>query len=95
VFSFLVWIDPIYLFWNIAKRLHWIPQSISREAAYYLLNEQVPSHLKFTLHVLLVQHGKLCPICSKTKKKKTKRKFSKQISSADDDRPSLNGENEQ
>ncbi|MEW5305059.1 MAG: hypothetical protein WDW36_007623 [Sanguina aurantia] len=51
--------------WEISKRLGWVHQKISREAAYTHLNQAIPDALKFDLHVLLVTHGKVCPTCKK------------------------------
>lgn len=51
--------------WHIAKRLQWAPQSCSRESCYEHLNSRIPDHCKYSLHVLLVQHGKECSSCSK------------------------------
>ena len=57
--------------WRISKeRLHWVPKTASREAAYSYLNAVIPDHLKFDLHVLLVKHGKVCGRCAKLKGKK-------------------------
>ena len=35
-----------------------MPKSADREDTYTHLNSRVPDHLKFDLHVLLVQYGK-------------------------------------
>jgi len=51
--------------WHIAKKLNWVPQSCSRETCYEHLNVRVPGHLKYALHVLMVEHGKCCPKCAK------------------------------
>ena len=51
--------------WHIAKKLNWVPPSCSRETCYEHLNARVPGHLKYALHVLLVEHGKCCPKCAK------------------------------
>ena len=52
---------------RISKDLSWIPKSASREDAYVHLNERVPDHIKYDLHVLLVAHGKVCSYCSSRK----------------------------
>jgi adenine-specific DNA glycosylase len=49
--------------WRITKRLGWIPERATREQAYQHLNRRVPPEHKFSLHVLLVEHGKHCPRC--------------------------------
>ena len=66
--------------WHITKKLGWVPPTCSRESCYEHLNSRVPDSLKFALHVLLVDHGKLCKACSKggggsTKGKKTEEVF--------------------
>jgi len=49
--------------WRISKRLGWAPATCSREQCYEHLNRRLPPHLKYDLHVLLVDHGKRCPSC--------------------------------
>ncbi|CAM9273609.1 unnamed protein product, partial [Phaeothamnion confervicola] len=52
--------------WRIARdRLKWVPPHATRETTYAFLNASVPDRLKYTLHVLLVRHGKVCLRCSK------------------------------
>ena len=51
--------------WHITKKLGWVPPTCSRESCYEHLNNRVPDSLKFALHVLLVDHGKVCKACSK------------------------------
>lgn len=51
--------------WHITKKLGWVPATCSRESCYEHLNARVPDTFKFALHVLLVDHGKLCKACSK------------------------------
>lgn len=51
--------------WHIAKKLGWVPGSASREATYAHLNNRIPDCVRYSLHVLLVLHGKKCPSCSK------------------------------
>lgn len=46
--------------WRIARRLGWVPESFSREATYTALNALVPEDIKYSLHVLLVHHGRFC-----------------------------------
>jgi endonuclease-3 len=54
--------------WRITKALGWVPQSASREKAYEHLNRRIPDDVKFSLHVLLVEHGKVCKKCAKNGK---------------------------
>ncbi|KAG1670356.1 hypothetical protein FOA52_000116 [Chlamydomonas sp. UWO 241] len=54
---------------HICTRLGWLPAGASREAAYEHLNRTVPGHLKYDLHVLMVQHGKACGACAKVARK--------------------------
>ena len=51
--------------WHITKKLGWVPSTCSRESCYEHLNNRVPDEFKFALHVLLVDHGKVCKACSK------------------------------
>lgn len=57
--------------YNIAKALKFIPDTYTREQAYEHLNETVPDDVKFDLHVLLVEHGKVCERCSRRSKKRS------------------------
>jgi endonuclease III len=54
--------------WRITKALGWVPSSASREKAYEHLNRRIPDDVKFSLHVLLVEHGKCCKRCAKNGK---------------------------
>lgn len=51
--------------WNISRHLGWCPPNASREDCYHHMNKLVPDDVKFELHVLLVEHGKLCGACRK------------------------------
>ena len=51
--------------WRITKALGWVPQAASREKAYEHLNRRIPDDVKFSLHCLLVEHGKCCKKCAK------------------------------
>lgn len=51
--------------WHIAKRLGWVPAASSREDTYKHLNNRIPDCVKYSLHVLLVLHGKKCVSCCK------------------------------
>ncbi len=44
--------------WRLAKRLGWIPDSLSRTEAYEVLREAVPAALRHELHVNLIRHGR-------------------------------------
>tara|TARA_B100000795_G_scaffold245576_1_gene210765 strand:+ start:50 stop:1048 length:999 start_codon:yes stop_codon:yes gene_type:complete len=54
--------------WRITKALGWVPQAASREKAYEHLNRRIPDDVKFSLHCLLVEHGKCCKRCAKNGK---------------------------
>ena len=45
--------------WKIAMALGWVPKSADRDGTYAHLNRRVPDELKYALHVLLVEHGKV------------------------------------
>lgn len=49
---------------RLCKMLGWVPEKANRDQTYYHLHERVPGHLKYALHVLLIQHGKRCANCS-------------------------------
>lgn len=49
---------------RLCKSLGWVPEKANRDQTYYHLHERVPGHLKYALHVLLIQHGKRCANCS-------------------------------
>lgn len=53
---------------HIAKRLGWVPPSAGRVETYAHLNGKVPDAIKYSLHVLLVRHGKSCRSCSKVRR---------------------------
>ena len=58
--------------WRIAKRLHWVPPSATREQTYDHLNLRIPDEIKYAMHVLLVGHGKCCTACAKNNKPRRK-----------------------
>jgi endonuclease-3 len=45
--------------WKLAARLGWVPKAATRETTYDHLNHHVPAELKYDLHCLLVEHGKV------------------------------------
>ena len=45
--------------WKMAISLGWVPAKASREQTYEHLNRRVPDDVKYALHVLLVEHGKV------------------------------------
>ncbi|RPB17450.1 DNA glycosylase [Morchella conica CCBAS932] len=49
--------------WRISKFLGWIPNSAGREEAYYHLDARIPDNLKYSLHNLLIRHGRMCAHC--------------------------------
>lgn len=48
---------------RITGLLGWRPKSANREQTYAHLNERIPDEDKYGLHILLVQHGKVCDEC--------------------------------
>jgi endonuclease-3 len=48
---------------RITGLLGWRPKSANREQTYAHLNERIPDEDKYGLHVLLVNHGKVCDEC--------------------------------
>ena len=51
--------------WEISKKLGWSPNNSTRESTYDHLNTIITNEHKYSLHVLLVEHGKRCRNCSK------------------------------
>jgi endonuclease-3 len=54
---------------RVAKRLGWIPDKLSAEAAHELLAPRIPPEIRYDLHLALIEHGrKVCkprqPLCS-------------------------------
>ncbi|KAJ5980197.1 amidophosphoribosyltransferase [Penicillium waksmanii] len=49
---------------RITKWLGWVPADLATEVtAFSHLDARIPDHLKYSLHHLLIKHGKLCPRC--------------------------------
>ncbi|KAL4945124.1 DNA glycosylase [Aspergillus oleicola] len=49
---------------RIAKWLNWVPPDKATEiSAFRHLEVRIPDHLKYSLHSLLIRHGKSCPRC--------------------------------
>ncbi|KAJ5376557.1 hypothetical protein N7509_013443 [Penicillium cosmopolitanum] len=47
---------------RITKWLGWVPADLATEVtAFSHLDARIPDHLKYSLHHLLIKHGKLCP----------------------------------
>jgi endonuclease III len=44
---------------QIALKMGWTPAAATRETAYEHLMRRVPAELRFDLHCLLVEHGKV------------------------------------
>ena len=45
--------------WKIGIALGWVPKTADRDQTYEHLNRRVPADIKYELHVLLVEHGKV------------------------------------
>ncbi|KAK1149808.1 hypothetical protein N8T08_003359 [Aspergillus melleus] len=49
---------------RICKWLNWVPPTKASEVtAFSHLEVRIPDHLKYSLHQLLIRHGKSCPRC--------------------------------
>jgi DNA-(apurinic or apyrimidinic site) lyase len=49
---------------RITKWLGWVPsEKINEITAFGHLDARIPDHLKYSLHQLLIRHGKFCPRC--------------------------------
>lgn len=51
--------------YRLTRLLGWIPSKANRVLAQAHLDARVPAHLKYDLHVLMVQHGRACRGCKK------------------------------
>ncbi|CZT12026.1 uncharacterized protein RAG0_16013 [Rhynchosporium agropyri] len=49
--------------WRLSKWLGWVPEKASRDQCYSHCEVRVPDHLKYSLHQLLIVHGKRCYRC--------------------------------
>ncbi|WWC63719.1 uncharacterized protein I303_106324 [Kwoniella dejecticola CBS 10117] len=48
---------------RITGLLGWRPKTASREQTYHHLNKRIPDEHKYGLHILFVNHGKVCDEC--------------------------------
>lgn len=48
---------------RLCKWLGWIPPNANEVTAFSHLEVRIPNHLKYSLHKLLITHGKTCPRC--------------------------------
>lgn len=49
--------------YRIAGLWGWIPKTATREKAQAHLDAMVPNDIKFSMHYLLIVHGRECPLC--------------------------------
>ena len=49
---------------RITKALGWVPKSANREQAFAHLDARVPEDLKYSLHTLIISHGRSCNKCA-------------------------------
>ncbi|KAH7336091.1 DNA glycosylase [Rhexocercosporidium sp. MPI-PUGE-AT-0058] len=49
--------------WRHCKWLGWVPEKANRDQTYSHCEVRVPDHLKYSLHQLLIMHGKKCYRC--------------------------------
>lgn len=49
--------------YRIAGLWGWIPKTATREKAQAHLDAMVPNDIKFSMHYLLIVHGRECPVC--------------------------------
>lgn len=49
--------------WRISKYLSWVPAKATREHTYHHLDTRIPNDLKYSLHCLLIRHGRTCKHC--------------------------------
>lgn len=49
---------------RLTKWLGWVPSNLATEKTTFgHLNVRIPDHLKYSLHQLLITHGRMCPRC--------------------------------
>ncbi|KAF5331278.1 hypothetical protein D9611_013073 [Ephemerocybe angulata] len=51
--------------YRLSKLLGWVPGKADRVRAQAHLDKRIPDELKYGLHVMLIQHGRLCKGCKK------------------------------
>lgn len=49
---------------RITKALGWVPPKANREQAFAHLDARVPEALKYSLHTLIITHGRKCSNCA-------------------------------
>lgn len=49
--------------WRLCRWLGWAPEKANRDQTYSHCEVRVPDHLKYSLHQLLIMHGKRCYRC--------------------------------
>lgn len=54
---------------RITQALGWLPRPATRESAFRHLNQAIPDHLKYPLHMLIFQHAQRCPSCKRISSK--------------------------
>ncbi|KAK7041533.1 hypothetical protein VNI00_009405 [Paramarasmius palmivorus] len=50
---------------RLSKFLGWVPEKADRVMAQAHLDKRVPDEVKYGLHVLMIQHGRVCKGCKK------------------------------
>ena len=49
--------------WRLCKWLHWVPEKATRDQTFWHCDVKVPDDLKYSLHQLMIVHGKSCGRC--------------------------------
>ena len=49
--------------WRLCSWLGWVPKNATRDESFSHCEVRIPDDLKYTLHQLLIKHGKSCPKC--------------------------------
>ena len=49
--------------WRICKWLGWVPSTANRDNTFWHCDVKVPNELKYSLHQLMIAHGKSCGRC--------------------------------
>ena len=52
---------------RLSKRIGWVHEKASRELTYDIMNAKIPDEYKYSLHILLIRHGRA--VCTSRKPK--------------------------
>ncbi|KAI5776158.1 DNA glycosylase [Geopyxis carbonaria] len=64
---------------RMAKFLNWVPQTATRDTTCFHLDSRIPSDMKYSLHNLLIRHGRMCKHCKGGPEPNTQRPSPKSV----------------